>query len=110
MRWNQRSSSKYLVASTHLSSPISSRKYGNKQALVECLLRKLQSAKSRSTGLDDQETLCEQLFSIVSQLKLKNEHVDNTFLQKQLLAKIFVDVQRHILHEKADATRKNGTP
>ncbi|VDP14116.1 unnamed protein product [Heligmosomoides polygyrus] len=90
------SGSTYSLVVAHLKQ-----KYGNKQALVECLLRKLQSAKSRSTRLVDQETLCEQLFSIVSQLKLKNEHVDNTFLQKQLLAKFSVDVQRHILREKA---------
>ncbi|WKX90793.1 hypothetical protein Q1695_009553 [Nippostrongylus brasiliensis] len=94
------SGSTYKLVLAHLKE-----KYGDKQALVDCLPRRLQSTESRSSSLDDQMTLCEQLRSIVSHLKLKKEHIDNTFLQKQLLAKFSVDIQRHILREK---TRNEG--
>ncbi|KAK6019248.1 peptidase family A16 [Ostertagia ostertagi] len=77
------------------------RKYGDTQALVDRLLSKLQSTEADSDHLKDQETLCEQLTSITSQLDLHGEHIDNTFLQKQLLAKFSVDVQRQILRQKA---------
>ncbi|KIH55491.1 integrase core domain protein, partial [Ancylostoma duodenale] len=76
-------------------------KYGDKQALVDQLLRNLHEARSRTDRLKDQEALCEQLHSITPQLTLKGEHVDNTFLQKELIAKFSLDVQRHILRQKA---------
>ncbi|KAK5965073.1 CCHC-type domain-containing protein [Trichostrongylus colubriformis] len=77
------------------------RKYGDKQALVDRLLSKLQSTEASSDHLKDQETLCEQLTSITSQLDLHEEHIDNTFLQKQLLGKFSVDVQRQVLRQKS---------
>ncbi|KAK6745198.1 hypothetical protein RB195_011736 [Necator americanus] len=82
-------------------------KYGNTQALVDQLLHKLTTTTARNERLEEQETLCEQLHSIVSQLHLKGEHIDNTFLQKQLLAKFSVDIQRHILRQKAYHEKDN---
>ncbi|KAK6745197.1 hypothetical protein RB195_011736 [Necator americanus] len=76
-------------------------------ALVDQLLHKLTTTTARNERLEEQETLCEQLHSIVSQLHLKGEHIDNTFLQKQLLAKFSVDIQRHILRQKAYHEKDN---
>ncbi|KAK6762462.1 hypothetical protein RB195_023255 [Necator americanus] len=81
-------------------------KYGDKQALVDQLLKNLHGARARTDRLKDQEALCEQLHSITSQITLKGEHVDNIFLQKELLAKFSVDVQRYILRQKTQL--KNG--
>ncbi|KAK6017010.1 hypothetical protein OSTOST_17504 [Ostertagia ostertagi] len=90
------SSSMYPLVIAHLKE-----KYGDTQALIDRLLSKLQSTKARSDRLDDQGWLCEQLQSIISQLELKGEHTNNTFLQKQLLAKFAVDIQRQVLRQKA---------
>ncbi|KAK6019589.1 zinc knuckle, partial [Ostertagia ostertagi] len=89
-------------ALTNLTSLVAhlKRKYGDTQALVDRLLSKLQSAKANSDSLEDQETLCEQLLSITSQLDLHGEHIDNTFLQRELLGKFSIDVQRQILRQK----------
>ncbi|KAK6742674.1 hypothetical protein RB195_010121 [Necator americanus] len=76
-------------------------------ALVDQLLHKLATTTARNERLEEQETLREQLHSIVSQLNLKGEHIDNTFLQKQLLAKFSVDIQRHILRQKAYHEKDN---
>ncbi|ETN84094.1 zinc knuckle [Necator americanus] len=78
----------------------------NEQALVDQLLKNLHGARARTDRLKDQEALCEQLHSITSQITLKGEHVDNIFLQKELLAKFSVDVQRHILRQNTQL--KNG--
>ncbi|ETN74111.1 zinc knuckle [Necator americanus] len=75
-------------------------KYGDKQALIDQLLKNLHGARARTDSLKDQEPLCEQLHSITSQLTLKREHVDNVFLQMELLAKFSVDVQGHILRQR----------
>ncbi|VDL78853.1 unnamed protein product [Nippostrongylus brasiliensis] len=75
-------------------------KYGDKQALLDQILRRLQSAKARSSRLEDQESLCEILIALVSQLELKGEHIDNIFLQKQFLGKFSVEVQHQILREE----------
>ncbi|EYC20099.1 hypothetical protein Y032_0023g869 [Ancylostoma ceylanicum] len=75
-------------------------KYGDQQALVDQLLRKLQAARATTDRLGDQANLCERLTSLVSQLRLKGEHVDNVFLQKQLLGKFSVEVQRHVLRQQ----------
>lgn len=91
----QVSDSTYALVVAHLKE-----KYGDAQALVDRLLSRLQSTRAKSDRLEDQGTLCEQLYSIVSQLDLKGEHIDNTFLQKQLLAKFAVEIQRHVLRQK----------
>ncbi|KAK6028872.1 zinc knuckle [Ostertagia ostertagi] len=91
----QVSSETYPLVVAHLK-----KKYGDTQALVDRLLNKLQSAKANSDSLEDQETLCEQLLSITSQLDLHGEHIDNTFLQRELLGKFSIDVQRQILRQK----------
>ncbi|WKY08755.1 hypothetical protein Q1695_007907 [Nippostrongylus brasiliensis] len=75
-------------------------KYGDKQALLDQILRRLQSAKARSSRLEDQESLCEILIALVSQLEPKGEHIDNIFLQKQFLGKFSVEVQHQILREE----------
>ncbi|EPB75575.1 hypothetical protein ANCCEY_05352 [Ancylostoma ceylanicum] len=74
--------------------------YGDTQALVNQPLHKLGSTTARNERLEEQEKLCEQPHSIVSQLHLIGEHIENTFLQKQLLAKLSVDIQRHISRQK----------
>ncbi|KAK6032297.1 Tas retrotransposon peptidase A16 [Ostertagia ostertagi] len=76
-------------------------KYGDKQALLDQLLKKLQTARATSDRLGDQENLCERLISLVNQLKLKGEHIDNVFLQKQLLGKFSSEynVMSCLLHE-----------
>ncbi|KAK6764240.1 hypothetical protein RB195_024524 [Necator americanus] len=72
------SESTYQLVIEHLKE-----KYGDKQALVDQLLKNLQGARARTDSLEDQEALCEQLHSITSQLTLKGEHDDNVFLQKE---------------------------
>ncbi|KAK6739404.1 hypothetical protein RB195_008095 [Necator americanus] len=90
------SGSTYQLVIEHLKE-----KYGDKKALIDFqLLKNFHGARARTDSLEDQEALCEQLHSITSQLTLKGEHVDNVFLQKKLLAKFTVDVQRHILRQK----------
>ncbi|KAK5978810.1 hypothetical protein GCK32_012756, partial [Trichostrongylus colubriformis] len=79
-------------------------KYGDQQALVDELLRRLQNTRASSDGLRDQGNLCERLTSLVNQLRLKREQVDNVFLQKQLLRKFSTDVQRHILRQQQHQT------
>ncbi|KAK5977692.1 hypothetical protein GCK32_009436 [Trichostrongylus colubriformis] len=56
--------------------------------------------EATSDRLGDQELLCERLNSLVSQLELKGEHVNNVFLQKQLLGKFSTEVQRHVLRQQ----------
>ncbi|KAK5968528.1 hypothetical protein GCK32_010984 [Trichostrongylus colubriformis] len=75
-------------------------KYGDQQALVDELLRRLQNPRASSDSLRDQGNLCERLTSFENQLRLKGEQVDNVFLQKQLLRKFSTDVQRHILRQQ----------
>uniref|UniRef100_A0A7I4Y674 CCHC-type domain-containing protein n=1 Tax=Haemonchus contortus TaxID=6289 RepID=A0A7I4Y674_HAECO len=75
-------------------------KYDDKEALIERLLHNLQFARARTNRLEDQEALCEELQSIVSQLKIKGEHVDNVFLQRQLINKFSPEVQRHVIRQK----------
>ncbi|VDL68781.1 unnamed protein product, partial [Nippostrongylus brasiliensis] len=75
-------------------------KYGDNRVLVDELLTKLQNCTARSERLIDQHRLCEEITSIVPQLELKNEHVDNTFLQKQIMAKFSVAVQSAVLRQK----------
>ena len=77
------------------------KKYGNKQALVQQLLDRLHRAQATNEGLEEQESLCETLFSLVSQLRQKGELVDGMYFQKQLLRKFNSRIQRHIL-EKTD--------
>ncbi|KAK6761043.1 hypothetical protein RB195_022201 [Necator americanus] len=89
------SGSTYQLVIEHLKE-----KYGDKEALIDQLLKNRHGARARTDSLEDQEALCERLHSINSQLTLKGEHVDNVFLQKKLLAKFSVDVQRHILRQK----------
>ncbi|KAK5981907.1 Peptidase A2 domain-containing protein [Trichostrongylus colubriformis] len=99
----QVSGSTYPLVIAHLQE-----KYGNVQTLVDRLLSRLQAARAKSNRLEDQLTFCDQLTSIRSQLQLKGEHTDNTFLQKQLLCKFSSDVQRHILAQK-NKCYANGT-
>ncbi|VDL81191.1 unnamed protein product [Nippostrongylus brasiliensis] len=75
-------------------------KYGDKEALIDQLLWKLQAARAPSNRLEDQENLCESLMALVNQLELKGEHIDNIFLQKQLLGKFSMEVQRQILRQE----------
>ncbi|KAK6017595.1 zinc knuckle [Ostertagia ostertagi] len=75
-------------------------KYGNSQALVSHMVRRLQRARAHSERLEHQEKLLEELSSIVSQLHLKGENVDNCFLQDQLLGKFTKGIQRHVLRTK----------
>lgn len=89
------SDSTYPLVIEHLKE-----KYGDRQALVDQLLNKLHTTRARSSDLQAQELLCEQLYTITSQLQVKGEHIDNSFLQKQLLNKFSTDVQRHILRQK----------
>ncbi|KAK6018122.1 zinc knuckle [Ostertagia ostertagi] len=76
------------------------RKYGDTQVLVEQLIQRLHNLRALSERLDDQEKLCEQLSSIVAQLHLKGENVNNVFLQRQLLGKFTEDIQRQVLRKK----------
>ena len=66
----------YSMVINHLKN-----KYANKQALVHEMLNRLHKAQATSARLEDQETLCESLFSITSQLYHKGEHVDSMYLQ-----------------------------
>ncbi|KAK6026676.1 zinc knuckle [Ostertagia ostertagi] len=58
-------------------------KYGDHQALVDELLKRLQNTRASSDSLKDQGNLCERLTSL-----------------KQLLRKFSIDVQRHILRQQ----------
>uniref|UniRef100_A0A0N4YNY6 CCHC-type domain-containing protein n=1 Tax=Nippostrongylus brasiliensis TaxID=27835 RepID=A0A0N4YNY6_NIPBR len=91
----QVSDSTYAIVINHLHE-----KYGNVQAPVDQLLRKLETSRAKSDRLEDQLALCEQLSSITAQLELKGEHINNTFFQKQLLSKFSARVQRHVLRQK----------
>ncbi|KAK6729515.1 hypothetical protein RB195_006518 [Necator americanus] len=82
-------------------------KYSDKQALVDQLLHKFTSTKAKRERLEEQKMFCEQLHSIISQSHFKGEHIDNTFLQKELLAKFSMDTQRHILRQKARDENEN---
>ncbi|XGW05893.1 hypothetical protein V3C99_016340 [Haemonchus contortus] len=64
------------------------------------MIRRLQKARAQSDRLEHQEKLLEELSSIVSQLQLKGENVDNCFLQDQLLGKFTEGIQRHVLRAK----------
>ncbi|KAE9415009.1 hypothetical protein Angca_000148, partial [Angiostrongylus cantonensis] len=72
--------------------------YGSKQALVNQLMSRLQRAQASIERLEDQEILCETLYSIVCQIRHKGEQVDNTYFQ-QLLKKFTEKVQGHVLRE-----------
>ncbi|KAK5965296.1 hypothetical protein GCK32_002036 [Trichostrongylus colubriformis] len=54
-------------------------KYGNSRILIDQLIRRLQQARAHSNRLEHQEKLWEELSSIVAQLQLKGENVDNSF-------------------------------
>ncbi|KAK6761807.1 hypothetical protein RB195_022770 [Necator americanus] len=60
------SGSIYQLVIEHLKE-----KYGDKQALIDQLLKNLHGARARTDSLEEQEALCEQLHSITSQLTLK---------------------------------------
>ncbi|KAK5981372.1 hypothetical protein GCK32_017224 [Trichostrongylus colubriformis] len=75
-------------------------KNGNTRALADQLVNRLQALRATSDSLEHQLRLCDQLSSITLQLELKGEHINNTFLQKQLLSKFSTGVQRHILRQK----------
>ncbi|KAK5964383.1 hypothetical protein GCK32_010050 [Trichostrongylus colubriformis] len=79
-------------------------KYGNSRILIDQLIRRLQQARAHSNRLEHQEKLWEELSSIVAQLQLKGENVDNSFLQNQLLGKFAEGVQRHVLRMKENQT------
>ncbi|VDL84663.1 unnamed protein product [Nippostrongylus brasiliensis] len=83
-------------------------KYGNSQALVEQLIRRLQETRAQSYRLEHQDKLWEEMSSIVSQLQLKGENVDNSFLQSQLLGKFAEGVQRHVLRVKENQMSNNA--
>ncbi|WKX95310.1 hypothetical protein Q1695_012062 [Nippostrongylus brasiliensis] len=85
----------YSLVVAHLK-----RKYGDKDALIEELLRRLRYCSAKTERLQDQERLCEELTGIVNQLQLKGEHINNTFLQKILIEKFSASVQRAILRQK----------
>ncbi|KAJ1357097.1 Elongation factor 2, partial [Parelaphostrongylus tenuis] len=61
------------------------------------LLNRLHTTEARSERLEDQETLCESLCSIINQLRYKGEPVDSMYLQQQLLRKFSRKVQRYTL-------------
>ncbi|ETN68228.1 hypothetical protein NECAME_05709 [Necator americanus] len=69
LEFNQEKSSLnsiYQLVIEHLKE-----KYGDKQALIDQLLKNLHGARARTDSLEEQEALCEQLHSITSQLTLK---------------------------------------
>nr|CDJ90687.1 Protein of unknown function DUF1759 and Protein of unknown function DUF1758 domain containing protein [Haemonchus contortus] len=89
------SSQTYPLVINHLKA-----KYGNRHMLIEELLKKFHNCTARSDRLHDQQLLCEELSAIICQLQLKGEHVDNSFLQKQLMGKFTVSIQRAVLRQK----------
>ncbi|KAE9413402.1 hypothetical protein Angca_001164, partial [Angiostrongylus cantonensis] len=91
----------YHMVITHLKH-----KYGNKQDLLDELLNRVQTTKANSDHLEDQQTLCEHLFSVVSQLAHNGEFVDTTYLQNQLLTKFTRDIQRHALDQRSRESGK----
>ncbi|KAJ1357886.1 hypothetical protein KIN20_016148 [Parelaphostrongylus tenuis] len=82
----------YQMVIAHLKN-----NYGNKRALVDQLLNRLHTTEARSERLEDQETLCKSLCSIINQLRYKGEPVDSMYLQQQLLRKFSRKVQRYTL-------------
>ncbi|KAE9421252.1 hypothetical protein Angca_001108, partial [Angiostrongylus cantonensis] len=54
----------YQMVITHLKH-----KYGNKQGLGDELLNRVQTTKANSDRFEDQQTLCEHLFSVTRQIK-----------------------------------------
>ncbi|KAE9412537.1 hypothetical protein Angca_000232, partial [Angiostrongylus cantonensis] len=84
----------YKIARESYQMVISNLKtrYGNKQALVNELLNRVQTAQANNERLADQQTLCEYLFSTTSQLAQNGEFVDTMYLQKQLLIKFTVNI------------------
>ncbi|VDM64380.1 unnamed protein product [Angiostrongylus costaricensis] len=65
----------YQMVISHLKN-----KYGNKQDLIDELLNSVQTTKANSDRLEDQQTLCKHLFSVMSQLAHNGEFVDATHL------------------------------
>ncbi|VDM57163.1 unnamed protein product [Angiostrongylus costaricensis] len=53
-------------------------KYDNKQALVRHLLRRLRTTEAKTKRLEDQEKLCETLYSIVVHLQQKGKLIDTS--------------------------------
>ncbi|KAE9416038.1 hypothetical protein Angca_001398, partial [Angiostrongylus cantonensis] len=80
----------YSIVIQHLKD-----KYDNKQALVRHLIRRLRTTEARTKRLEDQEKLCETLYSIVVQLQQKGECIDTLILQQLLLEKFTKEIQRH---------------
>uniref|UniRef100_A0A0K0D439 CULLIN_2 domain-containing protein n=1 Tax=Angiostrongylus cantonensis TaxID=6313 RepID=A0A0K0D439_ANGCA len=91
----------YQMVITHLKH-----KYGNKHDLVDELLNRVQTTKANTDRLEDQQALCEHLFSVTSQLAHNGEFLDTTYLQNQLLAKFTRDIQRHVLDQRSRESDK----
>ncbi|VDL66973.1 unnamed protein product, partial [Nippostrongylus brasiliensis] len=93
----QVSGANYTMAIDHLK-----KKYGNPQLLLSELVGRLEKCHAGSRRMEDQRTLYEELSSIVNQMRLKGESVDNVLLQKQLLSKFSEPIQRHVLRKKQE--------
>ncbi|VDL81318.1 unnamed protein product [Nippostrongylus brasiliensis] len=91
----QVSGSSYMMAIDHLK-----RKYGNPQLLLNELAGRLEKCHACSRRIEDQRTLYEEVSSIINQMKLKGESIDNILLQKQVLSKFSEPIQRHVLRKK----------
>ncbi|VDM53905.1 unnamed protein product [Angiostrongylus costaricensis] len=81
-------------------------KYANKQDLLDELLNRVQTTKAKSDRLEDQQTMCEHLFSVISQLAHNGKIVDTTYLQSQLFTKFTRDIQRHALDQRSRESDK----
>ncbi|KAE9413710.1 hypothetical protein Angca_000153, partial [Angiostrongylus cantonensis] len=91
----------YQMVVSHLKQ-----KYGEKQDLLGELLERAQTSKANSDRLEDQETLREHLFSVISQLAHNGEFVDPTYLQNQLLTKFTKDIQGYALDQRSRESGK----
>ncbi|KAJ1354149.1 hypothetical protein KIN20_010983 [Parelaphostrongylus tenuis] len=92
----------YQLVIAHLKN-----KNGNMKAFVDQTLHRLHMAQARSERLEDQEILCESLFSMVNQLLHKGESVDSKYLQQQLLKMLSRTIQRHTLDRISQQRRCN---
>ncbi|WKY15680.1 hypothetical protein Q1695_000850 [Nippostrongylus brasiliensis] len=89
----QTSESTYTMAIEQLK-----RKYGNAQILLQELASRLDRCQARSRRTEDQRILYEELSSIINQVALKGEAIDNVVLQKQVLSKFSEKIQRRTPH------------
>uniref|UniRef100_A0A7I4YTA2 DUF1758 domain-containing protein n=1 Tax=Haemonchus contortus TaxID=6289 RepID=A0A7I4YTA2_HAECO len=75
-------------------------KYGNREALVNTLVEKLDTCSLHGQSIRDQRRLLEELQVIISQLEEKGEEVNNSWLIKKVLCKFPDTLKRKVITKK----------